>query len=242
MNHGDVNESQESRSSKVSNLGWCCYYFNTYALIIQNIIDLLVSFILLFFGAYLYKNLNHKFSDSQTAWLVASCIIIGTLLFMTCMLSFISISCTSCRCLAVVSGNLATLVAISCLILAITFAILRDNIFEYFDQNKDEIEISESELEFIKAWYTFANICLFLLSILEFVRYQLSLRFRVTSYRIDGEFKALIDEEEAQYNERHEKRKKEIRSKYKNLREYYKNCIENRSEELLNDNHDSTNL
>ena len=134
--------------------------------------------------------------------------------------------CKSCRCIGSISERLATLVAFLCLIMAIAFAILRDNVLGYLDDHNDDIGLSEDDVELLSHWYTATNVALFVLAVLEFARFYISKKYRVQSYRIqkENEYDALIgsnDSEENEYTRQHEARKQQIRDKYKGLREYY---------------------
>lgn len=209
--------SNSSSSSKVS----CCRKFthavNTFGLIIMNILDLLLAFAIFSVGVWLKKKMSNA-TSAKAMWLVYCCISLGVLMFLISSLSFLSICISSCRCLVSVSAQLATIVAFLCLSLGIACACMRNNVLNYLDDNAEEFNLSENDTNFIHGWYTITNISLFVVAILEFARYYISIRFRVNSYRIDGEFNSLINEEESEYQERHEKRKAEIRVKYNNLR------------------------
>ena len=139
-------------------------------------------------------------------------------MFLISSLSFLSLCIKECRCLVSLSGNLATIVAILCFALGVALACMQRNVLDYIDENSEEWSFSQSEIDFFSRWYTVMNITLFIVSFLEFLRHYISIKYRVNSYRIEGEFNALIQEEESSYEEKHEQRKAEIRSKYQNLR------------------------
>jgi hypothetical protein len=81
---------------------------------------------------------------------------------------------------------------------------------EYFDENVTELGLTNGNVEFIKNWYTVCNVSLFILSVLQIVRIQANARYRETSYRIEKEFSALLDQEESVYEEKRKQRKDEI--------------------------------
>ena len=198
-------------------------HFET-GLMIQNFVDLAASVMLIYLGFYLYEELGSDFNNPRVAWLGYCCFGLGGLLFLVSMFSFFSICCPMCRCLGAVSEKLASLVAILCLILGITCLIMRKDILDYFDSNADELHLSEDDITFMEDWYDATNIFLLALFILELVRYQASLQYRLTSYRIDGEFKALIDgDEDGLSKDEREVKKQAIRDRYRNtLREAQK--------------------
>lgn len=211
-----------STSSKLTCWTKTCHWFNTFGLMLQNVVDLAASVLLLFLAIYLKQKLGSDFNNPQVAWLGYCCFVIGGLLFLISMFSFFSICCPSCRCLGAVSEKLASLVAILCLILGITCAVMRQDILDYFNENQESLHLSENDIDFIEEWYDATNIFLFALFVLEVIRYQASANYRLTSYRIDGEFDALIDgkEDSDLSKDEREAKKQAIRDKYRNtLRE-----------------------
>ena len=212
-------------TSRITCCGRCLHCCNKFGLVVMNVVDFLVAVLLLFIGIYLRKNLGDKYNPN-TSWLIWSCLALGALLFLVSMLSTFSMCSKSCRCIGKVSERLATLVAFLCLIMAIAFAVLRDNVLGYLDDHNDDVGLSEDDLELISHWYTATDVALFALAILEFARFYISKKYRVQSYRIqkENEYDALIgksNSEESEYKRQHEARKQEIREKYKGLREYY---------------------
>ena len=215
----------EGPTSRITCCGRCLHCCNKFGLVIMNVVDFLVAVLLLFIGIYLRKNLDDKY-DPNTAWLIWSCLALGALLFLVSMLSTMSMCYKACRCIGSVSERLASLVAFLCLVMAIAFAVLRGNVLGYLSDHNDDIGLSEEDVDFISHWYTATNVALFLLAVMEFLRFYISKKYRVQSYRIqkENEYDALLDAnngKENDYDKRHEARKQEIREKYKGLREYY---------------------
>ena len=244
----DTSIQSQGPSSRITCCGKCLHCCNKFGLVMMNVLDFFVAVLLLFIGIYLKKNLGDKYNPN-TAWLIWSCLSLGALLFLVSILSTMSICCNkSCRCIGSISERLATLVALLCLIMAITFAILRGNVLGYLDDHNDDLGLSDNDVELLSHWYTSTDIALFLLAVLEFVRYYISKKYRVQSYRIqkENEYDALItadNSDENEYKRKHETRKKEIRDKYKGLREYYssKNDARRQVDRMNNNNKKNEN-
>ena len=108
---------------------------------------------------------------------------------------------------------------------------MRENICAYFDDNGQKMGLSDREISNIKSWYTIIVCCLFALTILQIIRIQANIHYRETSYKIEREFNALLDEDELAYTTQHETRKSKIRDKYDQMRssfqeKYIKNLDE----------------
>jgi len=200
----------------------CCHSLNKFGLLVQNTVDFLVGIVLISFSVYIYHNIgSNNFNNLRVAWLGYCCIVLGILLVAISSLGFLSIIIDSCRCLTYAANFFSRFLSLLCLSLGIAFAILRENMLEYFDENVTELGLTNGNVEFIKNWYTVCNVSLFILSVLQIVRIQANARYRETSYRIEKEFSALLDQEESVYEEKHKQRKDEIREKYENLKKTY---------------------
>ena len=213
-------------SSKVTGCEKCCSGITVCTLTLFNLIDLLIGIVLISFGVYL--ELKIKFSTHlDEAWLCWSILLLGILLILTCVLSTCAVSSSSCRWASIPSAYIGLFISLLSLVLATAALILKNKIFNYINNNEDELGLSSRDVTFIENWYSVVAYVLFGLFILEIVRYRYSINFRETALRIDGEFDNLLEGEEKQWKDRFSTNKQVREEKYNDLRAYYKSKYNN---------------
>ena len=167
----------------------CCDKFlnclSTWGLHAINIVDVIVGGVLLVLSLILFTNLGTNSENFQDSWLAYVCLVLGAMLLAVVGFGYLGLFCSCCRCSAVLSGYLAMALGFFCLVLATAFLILKTMVLEYFQKNGDSLGLSPSDIAVAEAWYVVIDIGLFVVAVLEGVRYAASIKYHETSVKID---------------------------------------------------------
>lgn len=197
-----------------------------FGVFVLNIIDFFMGCFLLSFGAYLYIKLGSEVSKSRTSWIAIMSICIGVALLSIVFFSFTSINLTDCKIGVVISGYIALVVSIASLAVGIGGLVMKRDIFNYLEDNRDSLGIEESDVQTIKDWYNVVLIGLFVSCILEFIRFHWS-HFLYKNYgKIEIKFQRLLDLEQEEHEVQFNSRQADRTEKYDSLRSHYKNKYE----------------
>lgn len=94
--------------------------------------------------------------------------------------------------------------------------------FNYLDNNGEDLGLSSPDIDLLKAWFNIVAYGMFGLFVLEIIRYKVSMKYRAEALRIDGEFDALLDEDNKAWNEKIQSNKSAREGKYSDMRAHYK--------------------
>jgi hypothetical protein len=216
--------------ARTARIGWCerlCYECGTLNVQLINLVDFLAGCMFLIFGIYLYTRVDGSESISQSAWIVWCSLILGVLLLLTTFFSFCAITNTGCRCLMWMSCQLAVLLAGLDFGAGISAFVLQKRFYSFLNEHGNEDGITDSEISDIKQWYVVIACMMLGSCVLEIWRYVLSRGYSESSRRVDGEFDALMGQDELQWNERLESNTAARSEKYRDLRSHYKNKYAN---------------
>lgn len=213
-----------SSSSRVTGCEKTCLSLNTCYLQFFNLVDFCVGMMLGIFGFYLYGKLGvESFSNVRIAWLEYLCLALGVMLLLGSFLSFCAITNTSCRWAVIPSAYIGILVAMLSLLLGCLVFGLKSKTHSYLAENSASIGLTPAEVTDVENWYNIIGYCLFGLCVIEILRYRISRGYREAALRVDGEFDALLAEEDKMYQDRFQVNKSAREEKYDNLRSYYRN-------------------
>jgi hypothetical protein len=98
----------------------------------------------------------------------------------------------------------------------------KNKIFSYLENNYNNLGVQQSEVLWIKTWYNVIAYALFGLCVMELVRFKLSLGYKNRIIRVDGEFDALLEEDNRKWKESLIESRQCRSEKYKELRSHYK--------------------
>ena len=129
---------------------------------------------------------------------------------------------TGCRWLVNPSSFLAILVAVLSLALGSASLAEKNKVFSYLDNDGSDAGLSSKDISLIKTWYNIISYGLFGLFALEIIRFIIGRRYRESALRIDGEFDALLSEDDRRWNNKISENKSARGSKYEDLRAHYK--------------------
>lgn len=212
-----------SSSSRVTGCEKTCLTLSTCQLQIFNLVDFCVGMMLGIFGFYLYNKLGaESFTDVRIAWLEYLCLSLGILLLTSSFLSFCAITNTSCRWAVIPSSYIGIIIAMLSLLLGSLVFAFKSKTHTYLVEHGSNIGLSENEVSDVEKWYDIIGYCLFSLCVVEFLRYRVSRGYREVALRADGEFDALLAEEDKHYQDRFLHNKSAREDKYDNLRSYYR--------------------
>lgn len=176
------------------------------------------------FGFYLYGKLGtESFSDVRIAWLEYLSLALGILLLSSSLLSFCAITNTSCRWAIIPSAMIGVVVAVLSLLLGCLVFGLKSKTHTYLSEHGSSIGLTQVEIDDIEKWYNIIGYALFGLCLVQILRYRTSRGYREAALRVDGEFDALLADEDKMYQERFQANKGVREEKYENLRSYYRN-------------------
>jgi len=187
-----------------------------------NLVDFLLAGVFITFSIYLYTKVGDDFNDVHKAWIGWFCGLDGMLMLLVAFLSFTAIIWHGCRC------NMYFSDACSLLLGTINFGAgcasftLRSKFYKYLDDHGNDMGITDDDIDVIKHWYVFISCALFGSVILEMIRLYLSQGYRSNALSIDGEYNALLQEDEKDWQVKMEQNSSDRVDKYKDLRSYYK--------------------
>lgn len=220
-------------SAKVGSCERTCLNFNSMKLHFFNFVDFVLGVGLCVFGFYLYEKVgSDAFMNPEIAWLCWLVCLLGVLLFFTSMLSFCSITNSGCRWGVMFSSHIGLIVAILSLTVASTCLGMKGQVTDYLNSNGPTLGLGDSEINFIMTWYSIIAYVLFGLCIFELLRYRTSKSFRETVLRVDGEFDALLAEEDKQWSTRMTANQSAREEKYADLRSHYKQKYSSRNSDV----------
>lgn len=213
-----------SSSSRVTTCEKTCLSMSTLQLQLFNVVDFSVGMMLGIFGFYLYGKLGtESFSDVRIAWLEYLSLALGVLLLSSSLLSFCAITNTSCRWAIIPSAMIGVVVAVLSLLLGCLVFGLKSKTHTYLSEHGSSIGLTQVEIDDIEKWYNIIGYALFGLCLVQILRYRTSRGYREAALRVDGEFDALLADEDKMYQERFQANKGVREEKYENLRSYYRN-------------------
>lgn len=206
-------------------VGWCeklCYQCGSLNLQFINLLDFLAGCMFLIFSIYLFTKFDGNL-ESNSAWLVWSCVALGIMLLLTSMLSFVAITQQGCRCTMWMSSRLCTLLAVFEFAVGVAAFIIKKRFFNYLDDHGSSEGITTTDAQDIKNWYVVMACTMLGSCVVEILRFQLQRGFSDSSQRIDGEFGALLDEEESEWQTKLRSNNATRSDKYRDMRSHYKN-------------------
>ena len=213
-----------SSSARVTGCEKTCLSLRVLQLQLFNLVDFVVGMVLGVFGFYLYGKLGpSSFTDIRIAWLEYLCLTLGVLLLTSSFLSFCAITNTNCRWAVIPSSYIGILVSILSLLLGSLVLSLQKQTHNFLNDHGTSVGLSSSDIDVIEKWYVYMGYCLLGLCVVEFLRFRVSRGYREAALRADGEFDALLAEEDKQYADRYAVHKSQREEKYDGLRAYYKN-------------------
>lgn len=124
--------------------------------------------------------------------------------------------------MSIPSAYLAIFVAIFAMCVGTAALALQKKVFNYINDNGTDLGLSSKQIDLFKNWYAVTAYVMFGLCVLELLRYMASARYREVQLRMDGEFDALLLEDEKKWNEKIYVNKVGREEKYNDLRAYYK--------------------
>jgi hypothetical protein len=211
-------------SAKVTSCEECCGAITSMQLHILNTLDLIIGVLVMVFGIYMYDKLGwDSFQHVDVAWLAWGCLFYGILIFFSALLGFCGTSSISCRCCVAPSSWLGIIIALLSVIFGIMCFALKKKFYAYINDEHEDLGLSDHEVTTLKHYYSALGYFLMFVCILEIFRFRASRNFREYITRKDGEFDALLAEEEQQYAQRDALNAAHREDKYDNLRSYYKN-------------------
>lgn len=211
-------------ASRVTSCDKLCIKCSSWQLMIINVLDFLFGILLLAFFIMLSKQLgSDAFSNPKVAWLSWLSGIIGALLIFCCLLSACGLTGgEGCRWCVTPSAWLGMIVGILALVMAIMIYALKDQIYEHLDTSGESYGLTASEISTIESWYKFTGVVLIMSFLVEVMRCRVSSYFRANVGRLDGEFDALLADEEKVHAQRMQENRTAREEKYDNLRDFYR--------------------
>jgi hypothetical protein len=175
------------------------------------------------FCVFLYLKLGWEaISSMDISWLFWSALILGSALLTVSFLSFSSLASEGCRWAVLPSSYIAILAGIVSFSFGIALA-AKEGIFSQFLRERgSDFNISNSDISSAKFWYAVVTYCLIGLSVLQVIRFYLSESFFHYSSRVDGEFSALLEEEDQAWERTYQENKSARALQYEAKREYYR--------------------
>lgn len=207
--------------AKVSKFDKGCLSLATVIIQIFNLIDFVLGCALLAFTVYFYEIVGEtSFLNPHAAWAGWCCGCLGILLLFMSFMSLIGISSPGCRWAIVPTKTLSLIVTGFDIGLGAAFILKKKDFLDYVDSING---VTDKDMNILKSWYVVLNYAFFAMAVLEIVRYILSRHYREDAIRVDGEFAALLTEDDNMWRQRLATNQAAREDKYNDLRNYYKN-------------------
>eukprot|EP01038_Epipyxis_sp_PR26KG_P005430 gene5430-7521_t len=236
FNGGATNRTSQSsmpRLTSTAKISLCAKSFftiNLFNLQVINFIDFSLGCVMLSFSVYLYLQFQGDVYNPNTSWIIWCSLILGALLLLVSVFSICAITSKSCRWGIVPSRYFCLILALMSLAMGSTSLALQKQFTEFIDtEGSSTYALSQHEINLIKDWYTVLSYGWFCMTVLQILRYALSQGFRENALRMDGEFDALVEEDNKHWNEKLAYTKVSAEEKYNDLRQYYKEKYKTRS-------------
>ncbi len=183
----DPPSSPSKSSSDVTCCERCTSCISLWGLHFINVFDSVIGVMILVISLILFTNLGDRSGNFTNAWLAYTCLGLGVMLITVAAFSAMGVSCTCCRCSAVLSGYLAMAVGLICFVLFVIFLAMKPLILEYFEKDGEALGLSDTDIKLTEAWYMVIDIGLFVVSVLELIRFMASVNFYELSHKVDNE-------------------------------------------------------
>ena len=217
--------SEEEPIAKVECCDRFCIRMSGWQLQIMNFVDFILGVLMLYFAFSMYDKIgNEAFVNPDLGWLCWLTLGIGLLL----VLSVLMASCgltggDNMRWWLTPSAYLGMLVGLVATVIAVVVFEEKTDVYDHLDQHGTDYGLTTDEIADIKSRYTFIGPTLLAIFIIQVFRYRASGHYRRNIGRLDGEFEALLEEDDRAYADKLQNNKNQREAKYDNLRTHYKN-------------------
>ena len=226
-----LDHAPRESSAKVTNFQRLALCLDRYSLFLYNCLDFIFGCCCLYFGIYMYTKLGPvTFTHAEIAWLGWLSLGSGALLIISSWTGLCGVSSKQYRWCIGPSANLALIIAVMSLITCTLIFALRGFIIRYVESESEDLELTEKNVETFETYFEVLGYVFIGFFVLSILRYRASAHFRRNIYRSDGEFEALLDEEDAVSDQRMDADEAARSEKYQNLREHYRNKYSNTRE------------
>jgi hypothetical protein len=212
-------------SAKVASCDKCCIRLSGIQLQILNLVDLTFGVLMLWFGLLLYDQIGSSaFTNPHVAWLCWLSTLIGTFLSLSVLMAACGLTGgEGMRWCVTPSSYLGILVGILAALISIPVFTEKNDVFDHLNSHGVEYGLTQPEIDHIESWYKFIGPILVLIFILQILRFRASNHYRNNIGKLDGEFEALLEEDDKAWADKLENNKVQREEKYNNLRDHYKN-------------------
>jgi hypothetical protein len=212
-----------SSSAQIGCCERCCTHLQTFTLQTFNLLDFILGWGFVALGFYVCHEMGvQSYTNDKIAWVALACMIVGGLMVFVVFLSFVAITNVGCRCLSYPSGFFALMISIITLAVGIAACVREKDIYKYINEHAVEDGIPQDQVQLFKSFYQIIKYSMFALCVEQFVRFRASMTYRSAALRLDGEYDALLDEDQKKWNERVEYNRVNRQEKYSDLRSHYK--------------------
>ena len=129
----------------------------------------------------------------------------------------------SCRWCVTPSSYLGMFIGVLCLVLSITCYAEKSDVYDELNTKGIELGLTTDEINEIKSWYVYIGPILFIIFLLEVMRFRASRYYRNNISKLDNEFETLLEEDDKAYTEKLNYNSNIRENKYDTLRQHYKN-------------------
>jgi len=209
-------------------IGRCC---GGTALSVFNVLDLAAGTVLVAYGAYSEVVLGKSHDDASAKIIGEAFLAVGLIMVLTVACSFYGMLNSRCKCLLRPSAYMGLLVGLLELGLGIAALAEQGNVHRFLANHQDSLGLSDKELQMTKDWYTICAGGLLVLSLVEILRFYLSLAYLASLNNYFDQYEKLLTHEEEERAAAHVQRRGETREKYERLRAYFRDKYARRSDD-----------
>jgi hypothetical protein len=206
----------------VSQAEKCCYSFSSCYLQLINVVDFLTGATFIVFSIYLWSKLGDNFGDATVAWVGWATMLVGAMLVLLSVLTFLAMSCVQCLCMFTPSDVLIILINLLCLVLGVLSIELQPLFSRSLRDHGASWGLTATDIRDIDNWYWFIAFGFFAILGLQTTRFVCNRYFKKTARRLDTEYDSLLQQDNQQWDQQFAAHTSETEQKYRDLRSYYK--------------------
>mmetsp|Transcript_27843 Transcript_27843/g.57124 ORF Transcript_27843/g.57124 Transcript_27843/m.57124 type:complete len:227 (-) Transcript_27843:88-768(-) len=201
----------------------CCSGLFKSLLTIFNFIDFACGAVMVGYGCWVHSKLVQSDDDDTIAngfWIMP--VVIGSILVVTAVLSFIGLTFEGCRCGLCLSAWLAIPIAVLEFATAIYLLASKDNFWDYLEDHEKAMGIDDDTISSMQSFFNVIVIGLFGLGVIQGMRFMLSKKLRNYMHLSKEEFERALEEEATDFEIQRSEQRAETQNKYNAKRAMYR--------------------
>eukprot|EP00619_Florenciella_sp_RCC1007_P014214 CAMPEP_0205909184 /NCGR_PEP_ID=MMETSP1325-20131115/3708_1 /ASSEMBLY_ACC=CAM_ASM_000708 /TAXON_ID=236786 /ORGANISM="Florenciella sp., Strain RCC1007" /LENGTH=226 /DNA_ID=CAMNT_0053275455 /DNA_START=18 /DNA_END=698 /DNA_ORIENTATION=- len=201
----------------------CCSGLFKSLLTIFNFVDFSCGAVFIGYGCWVHSKVAEVDDDDATAtgfWIMP--VVVGTILVITALLSFLGLTFDVCRCGLCVSAWLAVPIALLQFSTAIYLLVSKDTFWDYLEDHEKSMGIDDDTISGMQSFFNVIVVGLFGLGVMQGLRFAMSKKLRNYMHLSKEEFERALEQEATDFEIHRAEQRAETQSKYNAKRAMYR--------------------